>query len=464
MSKELLIMILDEHLFYQLALVLVTHLTVWLVVFKLGFQILGVKVKFFKILTVASILAFYSICGKQIIPNEVFGLIIIPLIALMLKVIGKIKLLKTFWAALLAFLIQGIGSIIILSPLFSLDKSIATFILYTPYGNIAGCVAEMLFPALTLFILSTFEISLIPPLSKKVTNIDFWGILLFGSLFFVIYSTFMRVLASLKDGSQHAVLMSIITEWIAAAGGVVAFYIIQYLTKKQREFEYRQNEQAKLLLQLQHSNRLIDTLASERREFRNRLQVMNAMAEMNKNEELKSYIGNVADEMIRTKVDKIENPVISSIILSQKILAKEKGIEIIINSNSSLIDIVTALSTLGEILNEVLELFIEGEIFSDSASHAISLKVEEDLEAYCFEFKNSEKAVSNIIQKRIKNYKLPYALEYREEALNRFKIVKELIKELGGIPTYIIKGDHVVQFTLKVPKKFVSDEVLLKGA
>jgi hypothetical protein len=183
-------------------------------------------------------------------------------------------------------------------------------------------------PALALLIFSTFKISLIPALNRGAAKFEFWVHLLFGILFFSIYNFTVMFLLSSKD----LPLIKIAIMELALLGiGVAAFLIIRFLLKRQCEKEKLRSQQEKVSLQTVLSIRLIEAVSSELREFRNRLQVMNMFAEMGKNVEISIYIRSVADQVIETiKVEKIENPIILAVIISRKILGKEKGVETVV--------------------------------------------------------------------------------------------------------------------------------------
>ena len=65
-------------------------------------------------------------------------------------------------------------------------------------------------------------------------------------------------------------------------------------------------------------------------------------------------------------------------------------------------------------------------------------------------FSNSEETTQILKRNLITDYKRAFGLVYQEKALDRFKIVEELVKEMGGVSSYIIKGDCVVQMKIKV--------------
>jgi hypothetical protein len=132
-------------------------------------------------------------------------------------------------------------------------------------------------PALALLIFSTFKISLIPALNSRAAKLEFWVHLLFGVLFFSIYNFTVMFLLSSRD---LPLIKIAIIELALLGSGVAAFFIIHFLLKRQSEKAKLRYQQEKDSLQTVLSNRLIETVSSKQREFRNRLQVMNMFAEM----------------------------------------------------------------------------------------------------------------------------------------------------------------------------------------
>lgn len=244
-TKELLVEIVNRNLLLEITLIIMAYSAVNFVNFKLGFQILGIKTGIRKILPGVIILVLYNFYGRQVLPDLVYGLVLVIIYAVLLKVIGKVSLLKTFWTAFLVVLITGIGVLVIQNPLCSLNKGIASFLLETHFGIAVGSLIELTFPVIALFILSTFQISLTPPFKKRITLLDFLGVFLFGDILFLFYSALTRILFGLQDSSKHAINMNITFEWAAAVAGGVTFYIIHVLTHKERDYEQRLFEEEK---------------------------------------------------------------------------------------------------------------------------------------------------------------------------------------------------------------------------
>lgn len=244
--------IVSKRLFWELTLTIFVYLMSWLVVLKLGFWILGARIGLSRILPGALFGSFYSLLVKPFLPGLATYFILVALLVFFLKVYGKVRLIQAFWTAFLTLIIIYIGTILITSPLCSLDKNISSFFLKTWYGNIVGTFIETLFPGIVLFILSTLKVTMILPLGKKLIIVDFVGVYLFGALFYWIYNSIMRLLVSLKNNPEQ-ILTNLVSEWIAAFSAVVGYYVVQTSIQKQREYERRmfETEKTELLNKIQ---------------------------------------------------------------------------------------------------------------------------------------------------------------------------------------------------------------------
>lgn len=446
--------IINKRLFFELALTVTVYLIVWSVLLNLGLRVLGKKIMVHKVLVAALVMSIFSLFGKQVVSNLIFGLIAIALIGLLLKIVGRTSILKAFWAAIIVYFILGVGTITIQGPICSLNNKLILFFLRTPIGNIVGSLIEMIFPAVATFFLATFNISLIPPLRKNFSKLEFVGLLLFGVLFFLIYNLSIEVSTSLINNTKQFTMANMFSEWFTTVVGLVAFYIFYSLTKKQFKLE-----QDKHHLLFKHSRRLLDTLDSERRLLRDRLQTVSMMLESDKIQELANFVHEISTEISRVPVENTDNPVLIAAILSQQVIAKEKGVEICVN-NSLENDIPIDFDILGEIVSILLDIFIETEIEANVVLKIVSLNIEEDEKNYYFKFKNSDTAVKSLESKSRRDYKLAFFLTHKEEKLEieKFTIVDKLMKEIGGVPSYIRRSRRVVELILKIKKSRLNSD------
>lgn len=446
MPREILQEIINNGLYLHFIVILAGYFLNILVALKLGFRFLGITINNKKLVIGIITGIIYCTVGKQILSEAIFGFGLVILFMLLFKFFGGATIFKAFWAAFLVRLTSIISVIAIGDPLISFNRKIMVFLLKTPWGIAVGTLIELLFPAITLLIFTTFDISLAPPFRKRVTKLDFLGILQFGIFCFLIYNTSATILWSLQTKPNFFLLMRLIFEWIATLGAVFLFFLNRHLFRKKRE-------QEQLQLQLALSNRLLETLSCEQREFRNRLQVMSMLATMEKTKDLNEYIFNVAKEMSLAKMINIENPVLASTILSQKIRAKEKGIELVIQNDSPLDDLPVGLVNVGMIINIVFDQLIENEIASYSVSKTVFLDIRENGNSYFLIFNNSEEAISIFRSSVGPSKKIIKKNQTLEDGLKFIWMAEELVEELGGECSYIQVGNYIVQFRFQFKGK-----------
>lgn len=255
MTRELLLTIINQKLFLDIALIIITYLIYWIISLKLCLQILEIKASIKKLVPAIFIMFIYSLAARLIIPRLLFSIIEAFLIAILLTFIApKVSYLKYLWSAFLSILISGISSITALSVLSFLNPNISTFFLKATLGMPAGTILEVIVPSLVLFILPRLKkkLPLVPPI-EKIGFYDIIGVITFGSLFYIVYYEAIKFASSLKDDPQYA-FKDMISLWIAAIAAVTGHYTVVRNLKKKNEYEQLQREQEQ---QKHESDRLI---------------------------------------------------------------------------------------------------------------------------------------------------------------------------------------------------------------
>lgn len=213
------------------------------------------------------------------------------------------------------------------------------------------------------------------------------------------------------------------------------------------------HEQEKLTIQLQQSDLFLKALDSTYREFRNSLQVMLLLATQRKNDSLKEYITSFTEAMTRLQTRHTQNPVLNTVIYSHKILAREKKINLVVDSSTPFHGYFFNFHLLTALVSLALERMVENEINSQSFTRAVFLNIKSGGGLYHLDLYNSSEAVLIFKARKKRNYKPSLGLGYQEKALADFGPIDELIKRLQGRIEYIIKGDTVVQLKIKISKK-----------
>jgi sensor histidine kinase regulating citrate/malate metabolism len=243
-------------------------------------------------------------------------------------------------------------------------------------------------------------------------------------------------------------------------GSALAISICFLYYQRHHRLEKKELEKGKEEIQLRYSQRLIDMSASLNREFRNKLTVLSLMADDSINgKTIKDYISSVCAEIVYLYYTGVENPVISSAILYHNIIAKEKGITILINTNTTLIDSTLDLNLLEQIIDNCFGLIVENEITSKSFAKIVHADITDTGQECILNFCNSEEAILTFKSCRLMLFKRPISLEFRREGVEKFKPVAKLVEKLGAMYDLKTYGGFAADLSIwikKEPDKTVS--------
>lgn len=290
--------------------------------------------------------------------------------------------------------------------------------------------------------------------NSKVTIARFKirNLLQFAILAVQAYLTVLFAFVSLEPPPGKRLFQTMI---ILIAGLVIdhlLFLWYCYYSQLQIVKQKRRYEQEKHAIQLQHSDRFLKAMNSSYREFRNGLQVMLLLAERKKYDLLKEYIFSLAESMTRIQSCHTQNPILNMVIFSHKVLAREKKINLVVDSTTPFHGYFFNFHLLTEAVSLVLDRMVENEVNSNSFTRAVFLDIRADGDIYHFNFYISSEAVLIFKQRRRLNYKMTFGLRYQEKALEGFDSIDELVKRLEGQVEYIIKGDTVVHLKIMINK------------
>jgi hypothetical protein len=195
-----------------------------------------------------------------------------------------------------------------------------------------------------------------------------------------------------------------------------------------------------------HSNQLIETIYSERREYQNNLQVMKIMASMGVTQELEAYMAKVITNILKSgDITNIQDPILLASIITHQVKAKEYNISIIVNCHKSLGNLDNISLKLGEVFNICLDLLIGNIITVKGNTNALIIGIEEDKAVYTFDFKNGE--ITILSQKKPSN-KTNQTMNYAAELAS----IENIIKELNGNFYPIIDDGRIVRLKITINK------------
>ena len=214
---------------------------------RLGFQIMGAKVRSKSVFLGSLSGAFCNLFLKPFVPGMFTVFILVIPLAIMLKVYAKSKYIIAFWVSVLVLLIIMIGSILIISPLCSLKPSIGPFLSQNPFGQCIGSLMESAFAMITLLLLSIFNVSLIPAMENLYATVNFVDIYLFGALFYWFYNASMRLFIS-EINNPKQIPFKLIAEWLVSTGAVIGLCIRQINVKNIKRNSICQQEKIQKLI------------------------------------------------------------------------------------------------------------------------------------------------------------------------------------------------------------------------
>ncbi len=221
-------------------------------------------------------------------------------------------------------------------------------------------------------------------------------------------------------------------------GGFTLFYLL--LKYYQKQFD----KQKKLTL-MEQSNRLIETINSERREYQNNIQVMKIMVAMGVTRELDAYISKIISDMFKTSnIAQISDPILAATIISHQVKAKEYNIGITVNCKQAFNNFEQSLK-LGELFNLFLDLLIENIITTKNLVHGIIINIEEEQTSCSFEFKTDDTII--ISKNSLFN---PFSTNISHS--EKLTAAKKLVKELNGSFYSVIDNGRIYRLKVIIKK------------
>jgi DNA-binding CsgD family transcriptional regulator len=233
MPREILIQVIKEKLLLDFAVILFIYFLVILIIFKLNLHMLGINLKFKKMILNILLLMTYTTVGKQFLPGVAYSLayIILTAVLIIILVRNEISWVKVVWSSFLGFAISGIGVLTIQTPI-SLHPAIGKFITTTPLGVACGATCEGICPLITYFLLKTVGISIIPPVKRKVTLLDLGNLYIFAVPFEFLYSASMQMLKNIGISPISDLIKDYLYQLFVAGSLPLVYYFVYTNTKK----------------------------------------------------------------------------------------------------------------------------------------------------------------------------------------------------------------------------------------
>ena len=201
---------------------------------------------------------------------------------------------------------------------------------------------------------------------------------------------------------------------------------------------------------LEESRKLIQTLRSQRHDFKNQLQVIRVMAQFQRNNEIVDYIQdcNTALDFSNEIPSKIENPAISAMTIFFATQAKENGINFEVDTDIDFATYYLSPAKTTRILGNIIQNAIESFRTASQKDRNIQLIMWEKDDTYHFIIWNNGPPIPTEIHQYI--FLSGYSLK-KSTGLG-LAIVKQLIDEMGGKISLKSNHEEGTEFRIIIPK------------
>lgn len=198
----------------------------------------------------------------------------------------------------------------------------------------------------------------------------------------------------------------------------------------------------------------LETIANERLEFRNWMQAILMIPQLEQISKLPHSIQLQVDAINQTKVDCTGNPVLNAIITTETIFARGKGIEIIHSGRATVDHSQPDLDILMDAIRIFLELFVDIVLITGSEDKKVLLKLDEDENHFYFLFKVPNEVIKLFLVAIYQDDIKPFN-RLKAEVLQVFKSVKRMVKKInGGKVARRDEGGYISEFELIFKKYY----------
>lgn len=202
--------------------------------------------------------------------------------------------------------------------------------------------------------------------------------------------------------------------------------------------------------QFEESQKLIHVLKSQRHDFRNQLQVIKVLAQLNKTPEIVQYIQDcdIALNFTGVIASQIDNPVISAMLLIFSTQAKDKDIGFNVDSDLDFSKFMLPPAKITSILGNIIQNAIEALEKVEGSERSIQVTIWETADSYYFLIWNNGPVILKNVWEKI----FAPGFSTKNSTGLGLSIVKELISELDGKITMTSTQEFGTEFKIAIPK------------
>ncbi|MGE5605386.1 MAG: sensor histidine kinase [Bacteroidota bacterium] len=203
-------------------------------------------------------------------------------------------------------------------------------------------------------------------------------------------------------------------------------------------------------LQIEESQKLIQTLRSQRHDFKNQLQVIRVMAQFQRNNEIVDYIQdcNMALDFSKVIPSQIDNPAISAMIIYFATQARENGVNFEVDSDIDFAAYNLSPAKTTRILGNIIQNAIESFQITSQKDRTIQLTMWEKDDNFHFLIWNNGPPIPEEIHRLI--FLSGYSLK-NSTGLG-LAIVKQLVDEMEGKVSVKSSIEEGTEFRITIPK------------
>jgi two-component system sensor histidine kinase AgrC len=202
--------------------------------------------------------------------------------------------------------------------------------------------------------------------------------------------------------------------------------------------------------QFEEGQKLIHVLKSQRHDFRNRLQVIKVLAQLNKTAEIVQYIQDcdIALDFTSAIASQIDNPIISAMLLIFSAQAKEKNISFNVDSDLDFSHFMLPPAKVTSILGNIIQNAIEALEKEEGPERAIQVTIWETSDCYYFLIWNNGPVILKNVWEKI----FAPGFSTKNSTGLGLSIVRELVAELDGKITVTSTQEFGTEFKIAIPK------------